>query len=579
MHVEASLLQNLDADKVLEGFGKYGRYQLSIYIMAGISFFIFSYQTTLMALIGEPLQECSSATDNSTNNLTNTTYKGTLFAPAAFFQTNGTAALKKLVDDKSTYFTIANDFNINCENNDLLEHANGAFMLGNFLNIPLSTYLADRYGRRYTFLIPLWLNIICSVACSFAPNYAFFLAFRFLSGSCSAAITVVGFVLTVESVAASFRSIQALINSLIWVAGIFAVGILHIFIHNWRYLYLCVVIPGLISLAYYYFLPESIHWLIANKRTKQVRRYIIKSSRVNKVTLDLHACQSTNTTNDCLVVEQQREENPPQQQLTNGGGIGISEDQQKPRRNFLDLLRSGPLFFHLILNCYIFVVMNFVYWTLTLNSVELHENKLMGFFLSAAVEVPAGVLATLFLAYFGRRSLTIISLIGQSACLGLTIISQRGSSANLLLCLLAKILNSIAWASQPLLLSEMAPTTVRNMFFGIVSTAGEIGSVFAPYLERIGDESRQKVLITLMSTLAILFSMTPPETRGRALPQDIDDFDPGPFLRAVSKCWASLGIWRGKRRRRSSGSGNGGKNQVPSLTIVPSSALASSEIE
>ena len=46
-------------------------------------------------------------------------------------------------------------------------------------------------------------------------------------------------------------------------------------------------------------------------------------------------------------------------------------------------------------------------------------------------------------------------------------------------------MNTVAWASVPLLLSEMAPTTIRNMSYGFVSTAGEIGSVLAPYMKRI----------------------------------------------------------------------------------------------
>lgn len=46
-------------------------------------------------------------------------------------------------------------------------------------------------------------------------------------------------------------------------------------------------------------------------------------------------------------------------------------------------------------------------------------------------------------------------------------------------------MNTVAWASAPLLLSEMAPTTIRNMSYGFVSTIGEVGSVLAPYMKRI----------------------------------------------------------------------------------------------
>lgn len=47
---------------------------------------------------------------------------------------------------------------------------------------------------------------------------------------------------------------------------------------------------------------------------------------------------------------------------------------------------------------------------------------------------------------------------------------------------MAKIFNSIVWTSEPLLIGEMSPTIFRNTFFGLISFAGEIGSVLAPYL-------------------------------------------------------------------------------------------------
>ncbi|CAK5084792.1 unnamed protein product [Meloidogyne enterolobii] len=158
-------------------------------------------------------------------------------------------------DKCSTNLTVIN-FGITCESSGILDHANGVFMIGNFMAAPFSTYLADRYGRRLTFLIPLWIIIFLTIACAFSPTFIWFLIFRFLSGACGAAVMVVGFVITVEAVAGSFRSIQALLNALIWVFGIFSVGILHhYYIKNWRYLYLFIAFPGLISIVYYKVFP------------------------------------------------------------------------------------------------------------------------------------------------------------------------------------------------------------------------------------------------------------------------------------------------------------------------------------
>jgi hypothetical protein len=51
----------------------------------------------------------------------------------------------------------------------------------------------------------------------------------------------------------------------------------------------------------------------------------------------------------------------------------------------------------------------------------MHENKMVGFFLSAVVEIPAGIIAMILLTFYGRRTVTIISLGGQAISLGLTI--------------------------------------------------------------------------------------------------------------------------------------------------------------
>lgn len=61
----------------------------------------------------------------------------------------------------------------------------------------------------------------------------------------------------------------------------------------------------------------------------------------------------------------------------------------------------------------------------TLRSVELYSDKMVGFFLSAAVELPAGLIAMLLLLYLGRRTVTIISLLGQTLSLALTILFPR----------------------------------------------------------------------------------------------------------------------------------------------------------
>ena len=51
--------------------------------------------------------------------------------------------------------------------------------------------------------------------------------------------------------------------------------------------------------------------------------------------------------------------------------------------------------------------------------------------------------------------------------------------------LLVKVFNCVAWLAEPLLIGEMSPTSTRNMFYGVIGFVGEIGSIIAPYFERL----------------------------------------------------------------------------------------------
>ncbi|KAI6186443.1 MFS domain-containing protein [Aphelenchoides besseyi] len=159
------------------------------------------------------------------------------------------------------------------------------------------------------------------------PTIIFFLLFRFCAGLGTAGIGV-GYVIQIESVTASFRTVSPLFSTFVWVFGYMFVGVLHVFIRNWRWLYFALSAPGLISFGFYWLMPESIHWLITNNRVNEVTKYIDLSCRLNRRQIQLHECQ-------------------------NADRLEKAEFEVKTRRSFIDIFRHRPLLFHLILHCYI----------------------------------------------------------------------------------------------------------------------------------------------------------------------------------------------------------------------------------
>ncbi|PIO58511.1 hypothetical protein TELCIR_20053, partial [Teladorsagia circumcincta] len=84
---------------------------------------------------------------------------------------------------------------------------------------PIITQLSDLFGRRLTFLIPLYVAVVSNLICAIAPNYVIFLVFRFIAGVATTGFSVIGWVLCMESVALEFRSLIPLMGTITWVIG------------------------------------------------------------------------------------------------------------------------------------------------------------------------------------------------------------------------------------------------------------------------------------------------------------------------------------------------------------------------
>ncbi|KAK5967982.1 MFS domain-containing protein [Trichostrongylus colubriformis] len=500
---------HLDADKILSAFGKFGRYQMITYFITNSVLVLSALNMMVMPFITEdPKFECQITPPDGVH------WDYTIVDKCTVVDSNNwTLACDRIPGGRYHYNdtnheSLASEFNLVCDNYESVEHGASVYLLGGMLAAPIITQLSDLFGRRLTFLIPLYVVVVSNLICAVAPSYMIFLIFRFIAGVATTGSTVIGWVLCMESVALEFRSLIPLMGTITFVIGYIAAGLLHLLISNWRWLYFAISVPGLLTIPYYWLTPESIHWLITNKKNKEVFRYIRTSSRFNHVEIPLHECKSTN-----------------------------DSTTEVKKRTFFDMFKNPGLVVYLIMNVYILIVMNGTYWALSLFSTELSKDKMTGFFLSGVVEIPAGLIASALLVYLGRKTVSVLSLTLQAISLMCALYLPVGPQIAMIFPLLAKVFNSIVWSSQLLLYTESTPTAVRNVFCGAVGFLGDLGSVLAPYLKRLETihKSAPTLLIAVMSISAAMLVLTMSETKDRKLPEDIDDFEPGPLLNWLKK--------------------------------------------
>ncbi|CAD5225528.1 unnamed protein product [Bursaphelenchus okinawaensis] len=498
---------HLDPEKIIKNYGKYGTYQMIIYAMSNMGSMIYAMETMIMSLIAaEQKHVCIS--DNADYDMIDKCTVRNIY-------TNLTKKCGTVTDTRFEFpnfnrNTLITEFDLICDKSYWSQHGTSIFMIGGLIMAPFLSQMADRYGRKFCFLIPLWLTVLSNIACSMSRNFYFFLLFRFIAGLGTAGIGTVSYVIQIESVTASFRSMTPLIGTFVWVSGYMAVGVLYLIFDDWRKLYLAMALPGLVTFSFYWLMPESLHWSITNNRTKNVQKYIKSSSRINKREIQLVDCKVTDRSDSTM--------------------------ERASSRTVFDIFKKKSLLLQLVLHCFIMMTMNGTYWALSLFSVDLHEDELVGYFLSGLVELPAGFIAIALLSYFGRRTVTFLSFICTAICMFMAVLLPGKNYISMSFPLLAKMFNSITWASEPLLIGEMSPTSVRNVFYGLVAFVGEIASVFAPYLNYLKQihELAPPITMTTIALLAGAFVLTSPETKDKALPEDLDDFDEGPFYRWLS---------------------------------------------
>uniref|UniRef100_A0A915DHG5 Major facilitator superfamily (MFS) profile domain-containing protein n=1 Tax=Ditylenchus dipsaci TaxID=166011 RepID=A0A915DHG5_9BILA len=293
-----------------------------IYAMASLAYFLFAAETMVMSLIAvQPEFQCllNSSAEASVSNQFKVVDQCTLIDSQSVEKECGRGLESSFhYNQTDNHITLPIEFDLVCHKEYYTQHGTSLFMIGGMITTPLIIQLADRYGRKFSFLIPLWLTVLANIACSLAPTYNLFLFFRFLAGLGTAGVGTIGFVIMIEGI-----------------SGYMGVGFLHLFISNWRWLYFAISAPGLLSFAFYWFLPESLHWLIANKKTTQVTRYIKDSAKFNNVDIELHDCQQEITP------------------TANGTNLGGGEQDVKASRTFFDMFKSRSLCFHFVLHSYI----------------------------------------------------------------------------------------------------------------------------------------------------------------------------------------------------------------------------------
>lgn len=153
----------------------------------------------------------------------------------------------------------------------------GAFVFGR---------LADRFGRRPVLIASVLIDAVFGIASAFAPDFAWLLALRFLTGVGVGGTLPVDYTMLAEFLPSDRRGRWLVLLESFWAVGTILLALVSLYAGSlggeaWRTIFLCTGLPALIGLALRFFVPETPVYLARSGRGEEARRVLQRVANIN----------------------------------------------------------------------------------------------------------------------------------------------------------------------------------------------------------------------------------------------------------------------------------------------------------
>ncbi|KAL3284587.1 hypothetical protein HHI36_018744 [Cryptolaemus montrouzieri] len=499
-------------DEVITLLGDFGRYQKRIYFLLCLPAVICAFHKLgNVFLIAEPHQRCAlpGESEDAPYRINKTLFEeyypwdsvNKKFSECEIIIDNHTENCQRYIYDHSVYgYTAVTEWDLTCSRTYLVATGNALFMFGVMLGSIIFGQLSDSYGRKIIFFISLILQVTAGTLASLAPEFWTFTFARLIIGATTSGVFLVAYVIALEMVSANKRPIAGTVCQMFFSVGYMLTAVFAIYIDNWRTLQLALSLPGIFFFSYWWFIPESVRWLLSKKRITEAKVLIQKAAKENKRKI-------SDDVLDGLLVDDTVKVN-------------------KEDATVLDMFRYPNLRKRAAIIFFDWYACNITYYGLSWGTNNLGGNPYINFVISGGVELPAYTFLILVLNRWGRKKVQCGCMIVAGVSLLMsTIIPDNLPTLTIISAMVGKLAVTAAYGTIYIFSTEQFPTVIRNAGLGACSTCARVGSVMAPYINVLNKiwSPFPLVIFGIITLVGGVLSLLLPETLNMKLPETMEE--------------------------------------------------------
>uniref|UniRef100_A0A8D9E0J8 Organic cation transporter-like protein n=1 Tax=Cacopsylla melanoneura TaxID=428564 RepID=A0A8D9E0J8_9HEMI len=357
---------------------------------------------------------------------------------------------------------ILTEFNMQCNENQWKLTLVGTLnTIARILGMPLTAFISDRFGRRYVIIFGTCLSCLFGTLRALSTTYEMFVTLEVLDAFFAAGFYNCAIVLAVELISPKRRIWATLIINYFYTFGDVLIGTIGYFVRYWRHFLIILYLPGVLFISYFWIMPESIRWLISQKRYDEAAAIIEKMARWNKVQLDFDVKESL---------------------CKSSGG----EDSNSPKMTYLQSVleasKSPTLMFRLAIISFCWMNCSFIWYGVTQQATLIQGDMYINFIISSLMQFPAYLLAVIVSGFGRKKPLSLAFVSGAVTSLASYLIPSESLILRISLVMISKLIISCAFLFTMVLSAEMFPTELRHSMVAAANMFGMIAQSFAPQM-------------------------------------------------------------------------------------------------